>query len=120
MGVLCGVRAGGVGSGAEAVAEAGSELDEIAEPGGLGGGGVAVGELGFEQDAGEAGVEFVVQIGDGGGGGRSPVRGAAGEGGAGLADDARGAGDAEVELDEQSAAGVLVEQIGGGGVGGGE
>ncbi len=39
---------------------------------------------------------------------------------AGLADDACGAGEGEVELEDESAAGVLVEEVGGGGVGGGE
>src|ERR1700721_546276 len=45
---------------------------------------------------------------------------AAGERGAGVADDARGAGEREVELDDEGAAGVLVDEVGGGGVGGGE
>jgi len=108
------------GSGAEAVAEIAGELDEVTETWGLGGCGIAEGELGFEQDAGEGGVELAVQERGGGGVGGGEVLGAASEGAAGLANDARGAGESEVELEDQGAAGVLVEEIGGGGVGGGE
>ena len=92
----------------------------MAETGCLGGVGFAEGHLGFEQEAGERAVEFAVDGGGGGDAGLSLVLGLANEGGASLANDARGAGDGEVELKDQSCSGVLVEQICSGGVGGSE
>jgi hypothetical protein len=52
--------------------------------------------------------------------GLSAVLGAPGEGGANLANDARGAGDGEVDFDYQGASGTLVDQIRGHCIGGGK
>jgi len=59
---------------------------------------------------------------DGGCGGVSGGKflSAAGKGAAGLADDAGGAGEREIELEDESAAGVLVEEVGGCRFGGGQ
>ena len=93
-------------SGAEAVAEVAGELDEVAELGCLGGGGVAEGELGFEQEAGEGGLSSLCRMAVAAvrAGARSWARRA--RAAAGLADDARGAGEGEVELEDEGAAGV--------------
>ncbi len=92
----------------------------MAEAGSLGWGGLAEGELGFEQDASEGGVEFALQDGGCGGARGDQILRTSGEGAASLADDAGGAGQSEVEFEDEGATGVLVEEVGGSRVGGGQ
>lgn len=82
--------------------------------------GFAEGELGFEQDAGERGVELVVKRGCGVGAGLREILGLPGQSRPRESEDAGGAGDGEVYVDNERGGGVLVDQISGGWIGGGE
>lgn len=102
---------------AEAVAEAGDELDEVRQAGGLRGSGFAQGQFGFKKEAGEGGIQIGVEGGGGCGAGLGVIAGAAEESGAALAKNAGGAAEGEVELEEESGTGALIEEIGGGWIG---
>ncbi len=88
--------------------------------GGKFGGGAAESELRFEQEAGERGVEFALEGSRGEGASAHLIAGVPSERGTHLADDAWRASDDEVDLQYGRGAGVLVDQICGFGVSGGD
>lgn len=106
--------------GAEAIAKAVDELDEVRQTGCLRGSGFAKGKFGFKKEAGEGGVQIGAERGGGCDASLRLIAGAAEESGAALAKNAGGTAEGEVELEEESGTGALVEEIGGGGIGGGE